>query len=315
MNTTIHPVLLTALCCLLARILPAQVQEGHELVMLDPKKLVNEVAINTSVATTITFPEKITLLTGFGLVTDPSAAKHLDQSKVALVHYENVIPDTLVVRLVKPGEPCHATVRTAHHIHLLRLVPADQANLAVIVPPPAEQNAAVQTSPEKVVQNRLRYNTEELVGMLGKARNRKALQPLNPGLFNGWQERNGLDMSVTNNDLTATIYEIQRNPSKDATVFRCWITNHGTKPYEFEPDGVKVRVGERSYNVQLVDSGGLVQAGEKAPLDLILQGGPGGGREGLSINQDFRIELPEPGRKPAAPILFGDATAEDANMK
>lgn len=298
---------------LLPGLLPAQVQEGRELVMLDPKKLVNEVAINSTVATTITFPAKITLLTGFGLVTEPSAAKLMESSKIALVHYENVMADTLVVRLIKTGEPCHVTIRTDKHIHLLRFVPSEEANLAVIVPPPVERDSAVQTTPEAVVKSRIQYNTEELVGVLSKARNRKALQPLNPGLFSGWEERNGLDMTVTDNDLSTTIYEIQRQPSKDATVFRCWIVNAGKSAFEFEPNGVKVRVGERSYNAQLVDCSGLVQPGEKVPLDVVLQGGPGGGREGLSINQDFRIELPPPGRTQVSAALFGDASADEGS--
>jgi len=304
---------LLAALCLLPHLLPAQVQEGRELVMLDPKKLVNEIAINSTVATTITFPAKITLLTGFGMVMEPNAAKHMEQSRVALVHYDNVLADTLVVRLVKPGEPCHVTVRTDKHIHLLRFVPSEQANLAVIVPPPLERDAAVQTTPETVVKNRINFSTEELVGVLSKAKNRKALQPLNPGLFTGWEERNGLDMTAADKDLTTTIYEIQRQPAKDATVFRCWITNTGTTPYEFEPNGVKVRVGERSYQAQLVDCSGLVEPGQKVPMDIVLQGGPGGGREGLSIKQDFRIELPEPGRTQASAALFGDAGMLDGS--
>lgn len=299
--------------CLLPHWLQAQVQEGRELVMLDPKKRVNEVAINSTVATTITFPEKITLMTGFGLVKDPGSARQMEQSKVALVHYDNVLADTLVVRLIKPGEACHATIRTARHIFLLRFVPSEFANLAVIVPPPAGENAAVEITPEQVVKNRINYNTEELVGVLSKAKNRKALQPLNPGLFTGWEERNGLDMTVTHNNLTATIYEIQRQPSKDALVFRCWVTNSGETPYEFEPNGVKVRVGERSYNAQLVDCSGLVQPGQKVPLDVVLQGGPGGSRESLSINQDFRIELPEPGRTQVSAALFGGGSADDGS--
>ncbi len=305
-------ILLPALAAaLLPARLPAQVAEGAELVMLDSKKLVNEVAINPMVSTTITFPDKITLMTGFGLVTDSGSAQQLQQSPVAVVHYENVLPDTLVVRLVKTGEPCHATIRTARHIHLLRFVPSDAANLAVIVPPPVEKNAAVQVSAEKVAKTRINFSSDELVGLLGKARNRKALQPLNPGLFAGWEERNGLDMTVSQNGLTTTIYEIQRQPGKDAMVFRCWITNSGTEPYEFEPNGVKIRVGARSYNAQLVDCSGMVPPGQKVPLDVVLQGGPGGGREGLSINQDFRIELPEPGRTQISTALFGNATAED----
>lgn len=289
----------------------AQVQAGRELVRLDPKNHVHDIAINSNVATTITFPEKISLLTGYGLVTDPGQMTQMSTAKVSTVHYENVAGDTLVVRLIKPGDPCHATVRTTRSIYLLRFNAAEEANLAVLVSPPVQTSAAVEVGPDKVVENRIQYSAEELVGMLSKARNRKALQPLNPGLFNGWVERNDLAMTSSQKDMVTTIYEIQRNPGKDLTVFRCWITNNGAKPFEFDPMGTKVRVGSRSYDAQLVDCANTIQPGQRQALDLILQGGPGGTREGLSIQQDFRIELPEPGRAPLLlPELAADAALE-----
>ncbi|WP_395735980.1 hypothetical protein [Prosthecobacter sp.] len=310
------PSLILACVFSAALTLSAQVQPGRELVRLDPKNLVHDIAINANVATTITFPEKISLLTGFGLVTDPAQVNQMTGSKVGIVHYENVIGDTLVVRLVKPGEPCHATVRTTRNIYLLRFVPADEANLAVIVSPPVQVSAAVEVTPDKVVESRIEYNAEELVGMLSKVRNRKALQTLNPGLFNNWQERNGLMMTSTQKELITTIYEIQRNPAKDLTVFRCWLTNNSLKPYEFEPSGVKVRVGNRSYDTQLVDCANTVAPGQRTAMDVVLQGGPGGSREGLSINQDFRIEMPEAGRKLLLlpPLSSADAAELDATI-
>jgi hypothetical protein len=291
----------------------AQVQSGRELVRLPASQTIHDIAINSTVATTITFPEKITLLTGYGLVTDPTAANQLStgNNPVAVVHYENVLSDTLVVRLIKPGEPCHATIRTARALYLMRFTPSEAANLAVIVPPPTPATAASEVGPEVVAQNRLKYSSDELVGMLGKARNRKALQPLNPGLYSGWLERNGLEMTSTKGQLFSTIYEIQRHPDKDLTVFRCWLANKGTDLFEYDPKSVKIRVGERSYDAQLVDAAPEVRAGQTIPLDLVLQGGPGGSREGISINQDFRIELPEPGRRDVIdPTLFGDTVAE-----
>lgn len=288
----------------------AQVQAGRELVRLGNQPL-HDIAINSNVTTTIFFPEKVTLLTGFGLVTAPSNSSQQSSAKVCQVHYENTPADTLVVRLIKPGEPCYATIRTARSIYLMRFTPSEAANLAVIVPSPQPPSAASQVESQVIAQRRIQFSSEELVGMLGKARNRKALQPLNPGLYNGWQERNGLEMSSAQNGLVTTIYEIQRQPSKDLMVFRCKVTNGGTNLYEFEPDGVKVRVGERSYDVQLADSGHQIAPGQTIQMDLVLQGGPGGTRESLSINQDFRIELPEPGRREQIdPVLFGDAVAE-----
>lgn len=297
MTLRLSSLLLPLLWLLMAGSLHAQVQTGRELVRLNPGSLVHDIAINSNVATTITFPEKITLLTGFGLVTDPGQATQMTGSKVAVVHYENVIGDTLVVRQVKPGEPCHATIRTATNIYLMRFIPSEEAYLAVIVAPPVAKGPTGELTPEKIVESRIKYDSEELVGMLSKARNRKALQVLNPGLYAGWQERNNLDMTSTQNALVSTIYEIQRNPTKDLTIFRSWIINKGAEPYEFEPSGTRVRVGSRSYDAQLVDCANVIPAGQRVAMDVVMQGGPGGGREGISIHQDFRLELPEPGRR------------------
>jgi len=318
MNSRPHCLRLLLLICLPAVLFAApipasaQVRVGHELTRLDPKVLVHDIAINGSVATTITFPEQITLLTGFGLITDPGQINQLTTAKVSIVHYENVIGDTLVVRLIKPGEPCHATIRTTRSIYLMRFSPADEANLAVIVSPPAQSTPVGEISADKVTEARIQFNSEELVGMLSKARNRKVLQPLNPALYNGWLERNGIEMTSEQKSVITSIYEIQRNPAKDLTVFRCWLTNTGATSFDFEPVGTKIRVGGRSYDTQLVDCANSVAPGQRVAMDIILQGGPGGSREGLSIQQDFRVELPEPGRysNPLLPSLAGDSFAD-----
>ncbi|GEP42097.1 hypothetical protein [Brevifollis gellanilyticus] len=314
MTLTSHSsLLLTCALLILAALSPAhaQVQSGRELVRLNASQNLHEIAINTNVSTTVVFPEKITTLTGFGLVTQPQSAEQMGASKVCIVHYENSPADTLVVRLIKPGEACYATIRTARAFYMMRFTPSEAANLAVIVPPPAPTTASFQVEAQTIAQKRIKFSAEELVGMLGKARNRKALQPLNPGLYSGWQERNGLEMTSSQNGMISTIYEIQRNPDKDIMVFRCKVTNGSTSVYDFEPDAVKIRVGERSYDVQLADSGHTINAGGSILMDLVTQGGPGGNREALSINQDFRIEMPEPGRRDQIdPVLFGDSLAE-----
>ena len=294
----------------------AQIQEGRELVMLDRNSTIHEIHVNDMVATTITFPAPINFLAGFGMVTDPSEAKALAAAPVSVVQFENVQADTLVVRLLKVGEPIHATVRTGGNIFLLRIVPAEEAHLAVIVPPPGEQSAAVEVGPEALAADRIKFSTEELVGLLGRARQRKFLQSVNPSLYTGWEERNDLDLAVTRDGVTATIYEVQRWPEKDALVFRCWITNRSDSTFEFDPVDVRVRAAERSYPAQLVDCSGVVAAGQRVAMDVVLQGGPGGGRESVAIDNDFRIELPKEGRSPGtSAILFGDAGADMENYK
>lgn len=294
---------------LLQATLHAQVKEGSEMVMLNPATAVHEIHINSNVATSIIFPEPISMLTGFGLVEEVGKVSSMAQSRVSLVHFDNVLDDTLVVRLLKPGEPCHATVRAGKNIYLLRFAAEDEAHLAVIIPPPGQQNTAREIAPTEIAQKRISYNSDELVGILGKARQRKFLQNVNPALYTGWQERNQLELNTSKDSITCTIYEIQRSPEKDVLVFRCWLNNNGTTAYEFDPVDVRVRVDERAYPAQLVDCSGIVRPSEKIAMDVVLQGGPGGGREHISIDNDFRIDLPQAGRTRTSAALFGGATA------
>ncbi len=294
---------------LLPALLHAQVKEGNEMVMLNPASAVHEIHINSHVATSVIFPEPVSMLTGFGLVEDSAAVSGMAQSRTSVVHYELVMSDTLVVRLLKEGDPCHVTVRAGKNIHLLRFAADVEAHLAVIIPPPGQRNTAREVAPVEVAQKRITYNSDELVGMLGRARQRKFLQSVNPALYMGWQERNGLELSTAKDGVTCTIYEIQRWPEKDVLVFRCWLNNTGAAAYEFDPVDIRVRADERAYAAQLVDCSGIVMPNEKIAMDVVLQGGPGGGREHLSIDNDFRIDLPQAGRTRASAALFGGATA------
>ena len=75
-------------------------------------------------------------------------------------------------------------------------------------------------------------------------------------------------------------------------MLRCILENKSTKQIRFKPGDVRVRAGDASYTVQLADSSGLVSPGKKTMLDLVLQGNEGGGKEHISIDNDFRLEVP-----------------------
>ena len=74
--------------------------------------------------------------------------------------------------------------------------------------------------------------------------------------------------------------------------------NKGAKDIRFKPIDTKVRVGNRSYAVQLADGTGVVPAGKTTLLDVVLQGNAIGGKEHLSIENDFVMEVAEDHSKP-----------------
>ena len=286
--------------------LQAQIAEGREIVSLPGSQSVHELTLNTQVATTVTFPSDITLVTGYGLVLDAGKAQDLIESErsvvamsrdmmvqpVTIVHYAQASTDTLILRAVRRGTPCFLTVRCGSKIFLFKLVSGDQANLAVVMEDPAAQKVPVrEVKKQDIVKDRTVYSSAELVGVLSKARQRAFLETVNPSLYEGWNQRTGLDFTSIHGDLTATITEVQQWPKKDATVLRCRVTNKSAREVRFKPSDVKVRVGDRAYPVQLADSSGYVGPGKTTLLDIVLQGNETGGKEHLALQNEFRIEV------------------------
>lgn len=287
----------------------AQVAPGQELVNLPPSGQMHELTLHSQVATSVTFPAEITLVSGYGMVLDADAAQDLiDAEKMAItmsretviqpvtiVHYAEATPDTLVMRAVRKGTPCYLTVRCGSAMFLFKLEAGEQANLAVIVSDPASSktNTVKEIKQEQIVKSRTVFSAAELVGILSKARQREFLETVNPSIYEGWQQRRGVSLPSTHGDVTCTITEIQQWPLKDAVVLRSRLETKGGKVYRFKPVDTQVRVGNRSYAVQLADSSGVVEPGKPTQLDVVLQGNALGGKEHLSVQNDFRIELVE----------------------
>jgi hypothetical protein len=297
-----------------------QVAEGQEMITLPGDGRVHELTLNTQVVTTVTLPGTITLVTGYGMVLSAEEAKSLVESEklsatistgmnvqpVTMVHYAQASTNTLALRAVRRGTPCYLTVRCDSQIFLFKLLSGEHANLAVIVQETgvAEVSKIKPVKPKDVVKSRIAFSAAELVGILSKAKERAFLQTVNPGLYVGWKERRGLELKSTHGPITSTITEIQQWPEKDAIVLRAKLSNAAAQDFRFSPAATKVRVGDRSYNVQLADGTGLAPAGSTTLLDVVLQGNSGGGREHLSLENDFILEVAEDKLPPPPQQLF-----------
>ncbi|RBP48149.1 hypothetical protein DES53_101949 [Roseimicrobium gellanilyticum] len=295
--------------------LQGQIAQGQELITLPGRDTIHDLTLNTQVATSVTFPADITLVIGYGLVLDAAAAqglmdaeavaaatlKDLAPQPVTIVHYALAARDTLVMRAIRRGTPCYLTVRCGEQIYLFKVSAGDRANVAVLVTDAIGSGTAVEVAKEDIVKSRTNYNSTELIGILSRAKQRDFLESVNPALYEGWHERRGISLSSENGGLVSTITEIQQWPQKDALVFRTKIENKGAHRLRFNPSDVKVRAGDASYTAQLADSSGVVEPGRVTLLDLVVQGNSSGGKEHLSISNDFRLEVAVATQPPPPP--------------
>lgn len=272
-----------------------QVLEGQELLVLDGGSGIQRISINASVATTVTFPAPINLVTGFGLVGQMEALANFDpKNTVSLVHFEQVGDDAIVVRLLREGTPCFLTVRSGGRIYLLQCDPAIEAHLAVAISEGNPDAGARPVGKKAIVKSKLVYQPMSLIGILKRAKQRPFLEKEDPSLYEGWEERNDIDLRSKCGDADVVVYAIQKWPEKDALVLRCVVQNNGGSQYLFDPRAVKVRVGSRVYPVQLCDASGAVAGFGTETMDLVLMGNVRGGRVHLAIENDFRVELSPP---------------------
>jgi len=273
-----------------------QVKQGTEMLFLSGKAGLQDIAVNSNVATTIMFPDRVTLVTGYGLVGSLSETVNFSEREggVALLHFQQVSDDTLVVRKIRDGEPCFLTVKAGGRTYLLRCIPALEANLAVFISDKDGAPRAIPLEKKQLGTGRLQYDPMILIGILSRAKQRDFLEPVNPDLYKNWEERHGLELKSVSGTAEVTITTVHRWPERDALIFHCIVENLSDATYRFDPRAVAIRVGDRVYPAQLADANGSVGPFEKVAMDVVLMGNTAGGKEHLSVENDFRIELSPP---------------------
>jgi len=106
-------------------------------------------------------------------------------------------------------------------------------------------------------------------------------------------------------------YEVQldeefRFDPEDTLIFRILLRNRTDQPIQYRPDGFSLRVGERTYPQSISDASGMIPPKGEAPAYFAVTGTPNGGRNDLSLKNDFtilldRIETSPPPPHPARP--------------
>jgi hypothetical protein len=87
------------------------------------------------------------------------------------------------------------------------------------------------------------------------------------------------------------IDEVFRFNPEDTLIFRVGVTNESDKELRYAPNGFSLRVGERTYPQSISDASGVVPPHAEAPAYFAVTGTPNGGRNDMSIKNDFFVIL------------------------
>jgi hypothetical protein len=88
-----------------------------------------------------------------------------------------------------------------------------------------------------------------------------------------------------------SIKEAFRFDPEDTLIFRVGVINKTDRDLIYPPNGFFLRVGERTYPQSISDASGIVPPHAEAPAYFAVTGTPNGGRNDISLKNDFYVIL------------------------
>ena len=132
-----------------------------------------------------------------------------------------------------------------------------------------------------------------LLGLLDKAKAYRLLQENHPqavedvDYINYGEKPPVMDFE----DYEIRIQEAFRFDAEDTLIFRLNLHNKSDADIYYQPESFAVRVGERLYHSSISDASGIMPAQSESPAYFAITGTPTGGRNDISLKNEFTVLL------------------------
>jgi hypothetical protein len=227
--------------------------------------------------TTISFPGPISAIDAAQVTIDP-------QKPAAFLIAHTKGSSFFSVRAEARKAVTNVNVRWNNKTYVLELVESDEPLLSVTFEIPPDNSQAAQADP---------VTPTRLLAILDKAKAYPLLRAYHPEAIADVDYRNYEKepriLDCTN--YAVEIEEVFRFNPEDTLVFRVGVTNKTDRELQYAPNGFSLRVGERTYPQSISDASGVVPPHAEAPAYFAVTGTPNGGRNDMSIKNDFFVIL------------------------
>ena len=233
------------------------------------------VAINR--VTTISFPGPISAIDAAQVTIDP-------QKPAAFLIAHTKGSSFLSVRAEAKKATTNVNIRWNNKTYVIELVESDEPLLSVTFQNAPDASASAPAEP---------VTPSRLLALLDKAKAYPLLKAYHSETVAQVEYRNFEKepriLDCTN--YAVKIDEVFRFNPEDTLIFRVGVTNESDKELRYAPNGFSLRVGERTYPQSISDASGVVPPHAEAPAYFAVTGTPNGGRNDMSIKNDFFVIL------------------------
>jgi hypothetical protein len=245
------------------------------------------IPVATNRVTTISFPGPISAIEAAQASINPK------QPAPFLIAYQ---PDTafVSVRAEKAKVATNINIRWDDQTYVLELIESDEPCLSVNFQIPPDTSVMAQSAP---------VTPTRLLSLLDKAKAYPLLRTYHPEAVADVDYRNyeQKPLTVDCTNYAVSLEEAFRFNPEDTLVFRVAITNKTDRELVYPRDGFELRVGERTYPESISDASGVVPPHAQTPAYFAVTGTPNGGRNDISIKNDFYVILHAHTVEPALP--------------
>jgi hypothetical protein len=259
---------------LAASVALAEPPESIQRITLDERVVVT-VPVATNRVTTISLPGPIAAIDAVGVTAD---GKTPGQFQLAHTKGSSFVS----VRALARKAATNLNIRWNKRTYVFELVESDTPVLALNL----EDRATTE-----VVQPTPQVTPTRLLALLDKAKAFPLLKKQQPDAVAGVEARTfGDEPQITDfNDYEIRIEEVFRFNPEDTLVFHVSLRNKSEHPIRYLPESFCVRVGNRLYYQSISDAPGVLPACATSTVYFAVTGTPDGGRNELSLKNDFTV--------------------------
>jgi len=252
----------------------AEPPEAIQRVTLD-ETVVITIPVATNRVTTISFPGPITAIDAAGITTDGKTP-----GQFQLAHTKG--STFLSVRALVRKAATNLNIRWNKHTYVFELEESDAPILALNLEDP---------SASETVLSAPLVTPTQLLALLDKAKAFPLLKKQQPDAVAGAEARAFGDKPLVTdfNDYEIRIEEVFRFNTEDTLVFHLTLRNKSGHEIRYLPESFCVRVGNRLYYQSISDAPGVLPAQSASTVYFGITGTPDGGRNELSLKNDFSV--------------------------
>lgn len=239
------------------------------------EQTVHTIPVSRSRVTTISFPGPISAIDAANVTSDPKIPGLFQIAHTKGSYFVSV-------RALVQKAATNVNIRWNKKTYVIELVESPLPLYSVIFQ--YDTDADIRAATTRVTPSRL-------LALLDKAKVYPLLKMYHPDAV---AQVEYLNLSKFPRVMDYKDYEVQLDEvfqfnHEDTLIFRILLHNKTDQPIQYHPDGFSLRVGERTYPQSISDASGTIPPKGEAPAYFAVTGAPNGGRNDLSLKNEFAI--------------------------